>query len=204
MAPQLTALAPGVDSLHALGCATLATSWGWLSTHLTAPHARDEPPSRAGPSGRLRCGHEARSADPCGVLPPPTSTLLLCSQVSEGSNGTVDVTNFHTSWQVCLVRPCYHLTTLHLTTSPPYHLTTHHLTTVHTPWQNGMAFNALINAFRPDLLKFEELKATNKLDNLNQVPTHHARPPYNSLPCLRWRAPLIHRDPPVIPPVIPP
>merc|ERR1719345_29617 len=54
-------------------------------------------------------------------------------KVSEGSNGTVDVTNFHTSWQ------------------------------------NGMAFNALINAFRPDLLKFEELKATNKLDNLNQA-----------------------------------
>ena len=37
------------------------------------------------------------------------------------------------------------------------------------PWQNGMAFNALINAFRPDLLNFESLKATNKLDNLNQV-----------------------------------
>ena len=54
-------------------------------------------------------------------------------KVAEGSNGTVDVTNFHTSWQ------------------------------------NGMAFNALINAFRPDLLNFESLKATNKLDNLNQV-----------------------------------
>ena len=51
-------------------------------------------------------------------------------KVAEGSNGTVDVTNFHTSWQ------------------------------------NGMAFNALINAFRPDLLNFESLKATNKLDNL--------------------------------------
>jgi actinin alpha len=54
-------------------------------------------------------------------------------KVAEGSNGTVDVTNFHTSWQ------------------------------------NGMAFNALINAFRPDLLNFESLKATNKLDNLNQA-----------------------------------
>jgi len=54
-------------------------------------------------------------------------------KVAEGSNGTVDVTNFHTSWQ------------------------------------NGMAFNALINAFRPDLLNFESLKATNKLENLNQA-----------------------------------
>ena len=108
-------------TLHALGCATLSTSWGWLSTHLTVPHARDEPPSRAGPSVRLRCGHEARSADPCGVLPPPTSTLLLCSQVSEGSNGTVDVTNFHTSWQVDLVRLRYHLATLPPYDSLPYH-----------------------------------------------------------------------------------
>ena len=66
-------------------------------------------------------------------LPLRTTPSLLLLQVAEGSNGTVDVTNFHTSWQ------------------------------------NGMAFNALINAFRPDLLNFESLKATNKLDNLNQV-----------------------------------
>ena len=39
-----------------------------------------------------------------------------------------------------------------------------------------MAFNALINAFRPDLLNFSDLKAANKLDNLNQVPTTPARP----------------------------
>ena len=39
-----------------------------------------------------------------------------------------------------------------------------------------MAFNALINAFRPDLLNFSDLKAANKLDNLNQVPTPTPRP----------------------------
>ena len=59
-----------------------------------------------------------------------------------------------------------------------------------------MAFNALINAFRPDLLNFSDLKAANKLDNLNQVPTPTPRaPPRNSLLCLRWRGPLVHPDP---------
>jgi len=50
--------------------------------------------------------------------------LLLWAKkkVKEGSNGTVEITNFHTSWQ------------------------------------NGMAFNALINAFRPDLLDFAKLQ----------------------------------------------
>jgi actinin alpha len=66
--------------------------------------------------------------------------LLLWAKkkVKEGSNGTVEITNFHTSWQ------------------------------------NGMAFNALINAFRPDLLDaacggFSTLNKDKKLENLNQA-----------------------------------
>ena len=62
---------------------------------------------------------------------------------------------------------------------------------MHTPRQNGMAFNALINAFRPELLSFSELKATNKLDNLNQVITPPA-PPRNSLRNLCLQAPSTH------------
>ena len=80
--PRLTASAHCLGSrggsLYALCCAMLSP---------------DQPPSRPGPSGRLRCGSAARPADP--ELSPASA-----AQVSEGSNGTVDVTNFHTSWQV--------------------------------------------------------------------------------------------------------
>ena len=46
----------------------------WLTPAVDSPgslaalRTRDEPPSRPGPSGRLRCGHEARPKSP--TLPP--------------------------------------------------------------------------------------------------------------------------------------
>ena len=41
-----------------------SASWGRLSRRVTAPRTRDEPLSRSGPSGRLRCGREARPTSP--------------------------------------------------------------------------------------------------------------------------------------------
>jgi len=61
--------------------------------------------------------------------------LLLWAQnkVNEVSKGTIEITNFHTSWQ------------------------------------DGMGFNALIQAYRPDLVDISKLSKINKQSNLNQA-----------------------------------
>ena len=84
MAPRLTASAPGV------GLSTLSAARpSLLISRRAAP----------GPVGG--CGATVRPGQPIlqSIL-QPILRRASTAQVSEGSNGTVDVTNFHTSWQV--------------------------------------------------------------------------------------------------------
>uniref|UniRef100_A0A7S0JEU1 Calmodulin n=1 Tax=Calcidiscus leptoporus TaxID=127549 RepID=A0A7S0JEU1_9EUKA len=39
----------------------------------------------------------------------------------------------------------------------------------HNSWQDGVAFNCLIQAYRPDLVDYKKLKPSNKIVNLNQA-----------------------------------
>lgn len=39
----------------------------------------------------------------------------------------------------------------------------------HTSWQDGLAFNCLIQAYRPDLVQYQTLNPKNKVDNLNHA-----------------------------------
>jgi len=67
-----------------------------------------------------------------GELTAKEGLLLWAkNKVAEGSNGTINITNFHNNWQ------------------------------------DGMAFNALIQAFRPDLADIRKLDPKNKTHNLN-------------------------------------
>ena len=78
--PQLTASAPGV------GLSTLPAARLSLLISRRAAQA---------PVGG--CGAAVRPGQP---ILQPILRRASTAQVSEGSNGTVDVTNFHTSWQV--------------------------------------------------------------------------------------------------------
>ena len=51
------------------GAAAGWPSWGGLSRRLAAPRTREEPLSRSGPDGGLRCGRKARLRSPSMPLP---------------------------------------------------------------------------------------------------------------------------------------
>uniref|UniRef100_A0A3B4W9W4 Calponin-homology (CH) domain-containing protein n=1 Tax=Seriola lalandi dorsalis TaxID=1841481 RepID=A0A3B4W9W4_SERLL len=39
----------------------------------------------------------------------------------------------------------------------------------HNSWQDGLAFNCLIQAYRPDLVQYQKLNKSAKVDNLNHA-----------------------------------
>jgi hypothetical protein len=75
-------------------CAQLASpsSCGWLSRLLAAPRTRDEPLSRPGPYGRLRCGRESLPRSPISRAPTPRhyeEALYVFEQHEEMRNGSM-------------------------------------------------------------------------------------------------------------------
>ena len=58
-------------------------AWGWLSRLLAALRTRDEPHSRPGPNGRLRCGREARPKYPIPRRPKCPFPRLAQAEAAE-------------------------------------------------------------------------------------------------------------------------